>query len=180
MADAHRSARLRCCEQLEPGLSPASRALLALLLEHAEVTFDDDEGQWHCDFPAPEVEGEAEGDPIDCHLVIDSQPAATIPSGTPAPLAAFLAVCRGMTCGEQGNTGQLVLDDGDDGTLHTVGDDALSERACGFAYSPEICSPRAFACAIISIIAALPTPCPAADGTIPNAASRHSFCSCAL
>jgi hypothetical protein len=43
--------------------------------------------------------------------------------------------------GSSGDIDQLMLSDGINGTLHTIGSDVWNERKTGFPYSKEICSP---------------------------------------
>lgn len=136
------SARKQVAAQLKPGLSRKSAALLARLLDHATFRLDLEPGEdWRCTFPAPEVPGEAPGDEADLQLEIAQEPARAVPEGIPAPLEKLLRVCGGMACGVRGETGQLVLHDGFDGTLGAVGDDALNARATGFPYSADLCAP---------------------------------------
>lgn len=64
----------------------------------------------------------------------------TIEQHAPPSLRRLLPACAGMLFGERGDTGQVYLGHGFDGTLHALGDDALSDEA-GFGYSKTLCSP---------------------------------------
>jgi hypothetical protein len=119
--------------QLRPGLSAVAATLLEALLDRARIQFED--GAWVCQFPPPD--GEEDGE----RLEIDPSPSESIPEGAPPSLQAFLRVCAGMTLGTPGDTGQLVLHDGESGTLSVMGTDGLNERKCGFSAIEVRCSP---------------------------------------
>lgn len=133
-------------QRFEPALSPAAMKLFATLLEHAEdiedrggdilCTFP--EGTWLLEAPWPDaVEGSAAVQRSHRELV------QRVERSAPASLRSLLHVCAGMTWGELGETGQLVLHTGFSGTVHVLGEDAISASADGFDfdYSPALCAP---------------------------------------
>ncbi len=62
-------------------------------------------------------------------------------SKTPETFQKFLSICQGFEWGEVGDCSQLVLHDGFQGTLHTIGDDLFSGKASEISYSDNIFSP---------------------------------------
>jgi hypothetical protein len=142
----HDTQRATLLRRFEPALSPAASRLFATLIEHAETIDEQDgavlcalpEGTWVLEAPWPDaVEGSAAVQRGHRELV------ERIERCAPASLRALLHVCAGMTWGEPGNTGQLVLHPGFSGTVHALGEDAVSASDDGFDfdYSPTLCAP---------------------------------------
>jgi hypothetical protein len=117
-------------DRFKPALSPAAMKLLRRLLDATTSIEKDDEGV-RCTFP--------DVDDGDSWVILP--PNKKPKKAVPAAHKKFLAVCGGMIWGEVGNTGQVVLTDGFDGTLHALGDDALDAEVFGFPYSASLFSP---------------------------------------
>ena len=125
-------------EQLRPGMTPSALRLFKEMLVYPHVVWADGT----CSVVPPgsqrvprhqktKIGGSKSAGLLLRPFLGDSRRPVGVPS----------ASCSGISCGESGRTGQLNLHDGTQGTLHTVGEDALSEEVCGFSWAEVRCAP---------------------------------------
>lgn len=116
-------------DKLLPVLSPAAIKLFEPLLINSRISLTD--MGYCCELDV--------GDGSEAETLILIKPRIAN-SKTPEQLRQFFSVCGGLEMGEPGKTGQLILHNGYDGTLATLGLDAWS-RKFPFPYSNELCAP---------------------------------------
>lgn len=141
------STRETLLERFAPVLSAAAGQLFENLLAHVETFSEAGDGDIACQFPGGvgswrilgplRAPGETSGPSFNRWRKLD----ARILTNAPADFARFLKVCRGLEWGTVGDTGQLVLSSGFEGTLDCLGADAVNEATFGISFSPDIFSP---------------------------------------
>ncbi len=139
--------RAQLLSRFSPVLTERAASLLDTLLANVEQFSTTEDGEVICQFP--ESAGDwrvlpplaSPLDPTPPEAKRWAQLDARIRANAPAPFQRFLTVCAGMCWGEVGETGQVVLGNGFEGTLDALGADALDEDRLGVPYRPEIFSP---------------------------------------
>lgn len=130
--------------RFEPVTSKTSLSLFVLLLDYVE-RFDKNDDNVICYFPhdlIPHLPKKA------AKLIIRSPLSEVqlekVKGRVPDSYFSFLSVCGGMLFGERGETSQLVLSPGFEGsTMHTIGEDAMADYT-GEEISPIDCGMDSF------------------------------------